>query len=147
MKASNPGPQWEKSISIPQLSNRAARRPVISVRVAWTYFGNQLSVAHFKPRSTSMSLIQTPLQQWSSGSQSESQCAVVVLTGAACGGLEPPPAGRFRRTYLHHLHSSDSEDLHTRLLRRSWHTTCGDAARHAGDGGLLGGHGPGDDHE
>src|SRR5664280_2179893 len=25
--------------------------------------------------------------------------------------------------------------------------TCGDAARHAGDGGLLGGHGPGDDHE
>ena len=25
--------------------------------------------------------------------------------------------------------------------------TCGDAARHAGDGRLLGGHGPGDDHE
>jgi len=25
--------------------------------------------------------------------------------------------------------------------------TCGNAARHAGDGGLLGGHGPGVDHE
>lgn len=28
------------------------------------------------------------------------------LTGAACGGLEPPPAGRPRRTYLHLLHST-----------------------------------------
>jgi hypothetical protein len=30
------------------------------------------------------------------------------LTDAACGGLEPPPAGRPRRTYLHLLHSTAS---------------------------------------
>lgn len=28
-----------------------------------------------------------------------------LLTDAACGGLEPPPAGRPRRTYLHLSHS------------------------------------------
>jgi hypothetical protein len=30
------------------------------------------------------------------------------LTDAACGGLEPPPAGRPRRTYLHLSHSTTS---------------------------------------
>ncbi|MFD4973922.1 chloramphenicol phosphotransferase CPT [Streptomyces sp. NPDC058424] len=30
------------------------------------------------------------------------------LTDAACGGLEPPPAGRPRRTYLHLSHSTAS---------------------------------------
>lgn len=34
------------------------------------------------------------------------------LTGAAYGGLKPPPVGRFRRTYLHRLHSTHSEDLY-----------------------------------
>jgi hypothetical protein len=31
------------------------------------------------------------------------------LTDAACGGLEPPPAGRPRRTYLHLSHSTASD--------------------------------------
>jgi len=34
------------------------------------------------------------------------------LTVAAYGGLESPPAGRFRRTYLHHLHSIESETVY-----------------------------------
>jgi hypothetical protein len=29
-------------------------------------------------------------------------------TNAAVGGLEPPPAGRFRRAYLHRPHSTKS---------------------------------------
>ncbi len=34
------------------------------------------------------------------------------LTDAACGGLEPPPAGRPRRTYLHLLHSTASSGFY-----------------------------------
>src|SRR4051794_35211668 len=37
------------------------------------------------------------------------------LTDAACGGLEPPPAGRPRRTYLHLLHSTASSESYTTL--------------------------------
>ena len=33
-----------------------------------------------------------------------------LLTDAACGGLESPPARRPRRTYLHHWHSTDRAD-------------------------------------
>src|SRR6476620_11808308 len=40
MYASNPGPQWEKSICIPQLSNRVGRRFVISARVACIDFSH-----------------------------------------------------------------------------------------------------------
>lgn len=47
------------------------------------------------------------------------------FTDAACGGLKPPPAGRFRRTYLHLLHSTAPGVLRSEfLLQRSWHTTC-----------------------
>ena len=34
------------------------------------------------------------------------------LTDAACGGLEPPPAGRPRRTYLHLSHSTAFKRLY-----------------------------------
>ena len=33
-----------------------------------------------------------------------------LLTDAACGGLESPPARRPRRTHLHHWHSTDRAD-------------------------------------
>ena len=35
-----------------------------------------------------------------------------LLTGAACGGLEPPPARRLRRTFLHLLGSIASSDFY-----------------------------------
>ena len=58
-----------------------------------------------------------------------------LLTDAACGGLESPPARRPRRTYLHHWHSTDrADDLlhrhhfpsgHTRVPEtRPWSSTC-----------------------
>ena len=40
-----------------------------------------------------------------------------LFTDAACGGLKPPPAGRLRRTFLHHLHSIAFGVLH--LLHES----------------------------
>ena len=63
-----------------------------------------------------------------------------LLTDAACGGLESPPARRPRRTYLHHWHSTDrADDLlhrhhfpsgHTRVMEtRPWSLTCRDAGR------------------
>ena len=46
-----------------------------------------------------------------------------LLTGAACGGLESPPARRPRRTYLHHWHSTDrADDLLHRHHFPSGHT-------------------------
>ena len=47
-----------------------------------------------------------------------------LLTDAACGGLESPPARRPRRTYLHHWHSTDRADdlLHHRHHFPSGHT-------------------------
>src|SRR5207247_9134788 len=50
------------------------------------------------------------------------------FTGAACGGLGPPPTGRSRRAHLHHQHSTASERsdlLHRTLLQRSWRTVIG----------------------
>ena len=64
-----------------------------------------------------------------------------LLTDAACGGLESPPARRPRRTYLHHWHSTDrADDLlhhhhhfpsgHTWVPEtRPWSLTCCDAGR------------------
>ena len=63
-----------------------------------------------------------------------------LLTDAACGGLESPPARRPRRTYLHHWHSTDrAGDLlhrhhfpsgHTWVPEtRPWSLTCRDAGR------------------
>jgi hypothetical protein len=52
------------------------------------------------------------------------------LTDAACGGLEPPPAGRLRRTYLHLLHSTASRAPTSGPLQRSWHTTSDDGKDH-----------------
>ena len=63
-----------------------------------------------------------------------------LLTDAACGGLESPPARRPRRTYLHHWHSTDrADDLlhrhhfpsgHTWVPKtRPWALTCNDAGR------------------
>ena len=79
-----------------------------------------------------------------------------LLTDAACGGLESPPARRPRRTYLHHWHSTDrADDLlhhhhfpsgHTWVpIIRSWALTRGYAlhpgtscvASFTGSGGLL----------
>src|SRR5450755_4972640 len=69
------------------------------------------------------------------------------------------PAGRLRRAYLHLPHSITSSGsayireppsvfvTHVPAKSGLDFLTCGGAARHAGDGGLLGGHGPGDDHE
>ena len=63
-----------------------------------------------------------------------------LLTDAACGGLESPPARRPRRTYLHHWHSTDrADDLlhhhhhfpsgHTWVPEtRPWSLTCRDGA-------------------
>ena len=47
-----------------------------------------------------------------------------LLTDAACGGLESPPARRPRRTYLHHWHSTDRADdlLHHHHHFPSGHT-------------------------
>ena len=46
-----------------------------------------------------------------------------LLTDAACGGLESPPARRPRRTYLHHWHSTDrANDLLHRHHFPSGHT-------------------------
>ena len=47
-----------------------------------------------------------------------------LLTDAACGGLESPPARRPRRTYPHHWHSTDRADdlLHHRHHFPSGHT-------------------------
>ena len=46
-----------------------------------------------------------------------------LLTDAACGGLESPPARRPRRTYLHHWHSTDrAGDLLHRHHSPSGHT-------------------------
>ena len=46
-----------------------------------------------------------------------------LLTDAACGGLESPPARRPRRTYLHHWHSTDrADDLLHRHHFPSGHT-------------------------
>jgi hypothetical protein len=46
-----------------------------------------------------------------------------LLTDAACGGLESPPARRPRRTYLHHWHSTDrAGDLLHRHHFPSGHT-------------------------
>ena len=47
-----------------------------------------------------------------------------LLTDAACGGLESPPARRPRRTHLHHWHSTDRADdlLHHRHHFPSGHT-------------------------
>jgi hypothetical protein len=46
------------------------------------------------------------------------------FTDAACGGLEPPPARRLRRTYLHLSHSiAPAASLYIRAPpSRSWHT-------------------------
>ena len=64
-----------------------------------------------------------------------------LLTDAACGGLESPPARRPRRTYPHHWHSTDrADDLlhhhhhfpsgHTWVPEtRPWSLTSGDAGR------------------
>ena len=64
-----------------------------------------------------------------------------LLTDAACGGLESPPARRPRRTHLHHWHSTDrADDLlhhhhhfpsgHTWVPEtRPWSLTCRDAGR------------------
>ena len=63
-----------------------------------------------------------------------------LLTDAACGGLQSPPARRPRRTCLHHWHSTDrADDLlhhhhfpsgHTRVPEtRPWSLTCRDAVR------------------
>ena len=63
-----------------------------------------------------------------------------LLTDAACGGLESPPARRPRRTYLHHWHSTDRADdlLHRHHFpsghtwvpeTRPWSLTCRDAGR------------------
>ena len=49
-----------------------------------------------------------------------------LLTDAACGGLESPPARRPRRTYLHHWHSTDrANDLLHRHHFPSGHTVSG----------------------
>ena len=50
-----------------------------------------------------------------------------LLTDAACGGLESPPARRPRRTYLHHWHSTDRADdlLHHHHHFPSGHTVSG----------------------
>ena len=46
-----------------------------------------------------------------------------LLTDAACGGLESPPARRPRRTHLHHWHSTDrADDLLHRHHFPSGHT-------------------------
>ena len=47
-----------------------------------------------------------------------------LLTDAACGGLESPPARRPRRTYPHHWHSTDRADdlLHHHHHFPSGHT-------------------------
>jgi hypothetical protein len=50
------------------------------------------------------------------------------FTGAACGGLGPPPAERSRRANLHHQCSTASKKvrlLHQTLPPRSWHTIIG----------------------
>src|SRR5215218_1716847 len=55
------------------------------------------------------------------------------FTGAACGGLGPPPAERSRRTNLHHQHSTASKKvrlLHQTLPPRSWHTVVGVPDQH-----------------
>ena len=38
-----------------------------------------------------------------------------ALNRPACGGLEPPPAGRPRRTYLHLLHSTTASESYSTL--------------------------------
>ena len=50
-----------------------------------------------------------------------------LLTDAACGGLESPPARRPRRTYPHHWHSTDRADdlLHHHHHFPSGHTVSG----------------------
>src|SRR5215216_5169394 len=52
-----------------------------------------------------------------------------LLTGAACGGLQPPPAGRLRGAHPHLLCSTAPErsSLHRSPPSRSWHT---EVARH-----------------
>ena len=70
-----------------------------------------------------------------------------LLTDAACGGLESPPARRPRRTYLHHWHSTDrADDLlhrhhfpsgHTWVPKtRPWSLTCRNAGRSCGSPGF-----------
>jgi hypothetical protein len=49
-----------------------------------------------------------------------------LLTGAARGGLKPPPAGRPRRTYLHLWHSTTTD--HTDPLHR--HLPCARGTHH-----------------
>src|SRR5215216_6608490 len=58
-----------------------------------------------------------------------------LLTGAACGGLQPPPAGRLRGAHPHLSCSTAPErsSLHRSPPSRSWHT---EVARQD-PGGLL----------
>ena len=53
-----------------------------------------------------------------------------LLTDAACGGLESPPARRPRRTYLHHWHSTDRADdlLHHHHFPFRTHVGAGNSA-------------------